>query len=169
MTIKSFNHRPLLLLVVVILLTALAGFAPGSNSAEFAKPPEGYTAASIEGTWAYTITGGSNMASAAGIAVIDKLGTASGPFVMNAPALDGGRLVVPGTFSGIITQYANGTGIYLGTTSLADGSTVTATIDLVITQARVHGRLKTATEMFGMQREANFGLFWTYLFKRLPD
>jgi hypothetical protein len=134
-------------------------------------PDEGvFTSASIKGTWAYTITGGSNAACAAGTATIRENGNFSGPFIMNAPAPDGSRLVIPGTAAGTApTLKEDGTGLFSGATTLPDGSTNQWTLDFVITQAEVVGGVKVATEMFAIQREPGFGLFWTYTFKRLPD
>jgi hypothetical protein len=129
-----------------------------------------FTKASIKGTWAYTITGGPNVAGAQGIWMADENGNGTGPFIVNAPAPDGSRLVIPGTAPGTTpTLNADGTGIFSGRSIFPDGSTNQWTLDFVITQAEVVSGVKVATEMFAIQREPGFGLFWTYTFKRLPD
>jgi hypothetical protein len=147
-------------------------FGPGALVTYVAKrlPDEGvFTNASAKGTWAYTITGGPNIAGAQGICTIDENGKVTGPFIVNAPAPDGSRLVVPGTIEGTYTQHANGTGTSSYMSAWPDGSTGGGTLDFVITQARAEGQVKVATEMFAMQREPWNGLFLTYTFKRLPD
>jgi hypothetical protein len=127
-----------------------------------------FTNTSVQGTYALTINTGPNMVSCQGIATMDGNGNASGPFITNAPTTDGGRQVVPGTFAVSYTLNPDGTAIALGTTTTPAG-TGQFTNDLLITQAKVVGGVKVATEVFGMQREAKGGLFSTYLFKRLPD
>jgi hypothetical protein len=91
--------------------------------------------------------------------------------IANVPAPDGSRQVIPAPPTvGTYTINPDGTGTATLTTTMPDGSTTTAHLDRVITQAEVIGGVKLATEVYGMAREPfGPGALITCVIKRLPD
>jgi hypothetical protein len=118
--------------------------------------------------------GGANASLVISIVTIDANGNSSlSTALQNVPRADGTRAVSQLTQTGIFTVNANGMGTATIYSTTSSGTKATRTFDLAITQAKVVGPVKIATEVFMMQREpsasAGSGALATVIYKRLPD
>jgi hypothetical protein len=131
-----------------------------------------YTLASLSGDYAVVGSYGANVARLIGTYHADGKGFIEGQAVVNQPGAGTARIVVPITFSGPYTIEEDGTGVINFTVVLPNGGTAPATLDLLITKAKVIGRSKVATEIATAQRESSSvvnGQFVTHLSTRRPD
>ncbi len=120
-----------------------------------AHAQEGFTVASIKGTYAFTITFGANYAGGLGTCTFDGAGNVACPWTANlplgeaGPALDGTRMVIPVYAAGSYDINPDGTGTF----AFSTGGPEDLLADLVITEVRTIGGVTVATKMFSITRE----------------
>ena len=154
--------KSIMSLLSVVFVTAALGLGLVSN----AQAQDAFTG---QGTFALSLTSGDNEAGE-GIATVDQDGNIAGSLILNLPAPDGGRQVVPAVVAGTQTVNADGTGTADITLTLPDGSSLPRSFDFVIRRAKKHGNSILATETRYVEREASLtGKVAIIDATRLPD
>ena len=136
---------------------------------------DGFTNASIQGTYAMKATFGSHDGAAIGVMTSEGDGNVTGSGIQNLPGLFWQRNVMESTFDGTYTVNADGIVTFTNTFTVPGGIEVEMHADGVIMQAEYINDVKVATELFAMEREpinpllGKAGSLATFTFKRLPD
>ncbi|MBV8523775.1 MAG: hypothetical protein JOY71_16905 [Acetobacteraceae bacterium] len=112
-----------------------------------------YTAASLEGEFAFVETYAAHVAQAQGVYRFDGKGNFSALALINQPSSSGERVVVSVPATGPYTVNPDGTGTLVLNVTRPDGGISTVTQDLLITKAIPQQGEKVATEWVSMQRE----------------
>lgn len=164
-----FNKKNLFVPAVFVFM----GF--GGVDAANAQNPPCYTLASLQGTYAFIATFGSNQALALGRASFDGNGNLTLTSVINEPQVGsttGERTIVTTTQTGTYTVNCDGTGVITRLVT-SNGVTSSSMDDFLITGAVIKDRQILATAMANAQRNPSTivpgGLFVTRSFTRLPD
>ena len=160
-----------------IAITAIVflGFI-GASEAK-AEPPQCYTVASLQGTYAAVATYGANVALALGLRHFDGHGNLIGTYTLNAPDLTsttGARKIITGTQVGTYTVNCDGTGVETRTLTSSTGVVTTQTDDFLITKAdKIDDGGFLATALEDMVRTPSAlvpgGLFVFRSYTRRPD
>lgn len=135
-----------------------------------------YTLESLQGAFGVVATYGSNVAIALGTRYHDVYGNLTGTFVLNQPvagSTTGARTIQTGTNKGTFTVNCDGTGVITRTAVAANGTTVPAYDDFLITEGVVQNGKLVATSIVDAQRIPSGllpgGLFLTRKYTRRPN
>jgi len=165
-----FNLK-LLLAPTAVISALLAGALPAQ-----AQSPACYTLESLQGQFAVVGTYGSNIAIAYGVRSHDAFGNMSAAFVTNQPVAGsptGARTSVSGVNRATYAINCDGSGVVTRVATLADGTTIPAFDDFLVTEGVVQNGKLVATAMVDAQRIPSGivlgGVFLTRKYTRLPN
>ena len=165
-----FNQRSLFVAAAVVF----NGFF--GMSAANAQSTQCYTLASLQGSYSIIGNYGANVGMALGVGYLDGNGNLTRTSVVNGPtagSTTGARTITTTTNTGTYTVNCNGTGKFMRTLTLADGTKSTGVDDFVITGAIVQGGRLLATTIVDAQQIPSAvipgGIFLTRTHTRLPD
>jgi hypothetical protein len=123
----------------------------------------GYSNASFQGRYGFSIIYGPRVATGVGVAISDGRGKFYGIQKLNLAGQ-----FIPFTFEGTYEVFADGTGTATVTLTAPDGTVRPGTFDYVVLQALDAGTVKLATELQGLDRTPQDGYYGVSWFKRLP-
>ena len=160
------------LFVPAAMIAALFGVS-AANAQDPACP---YTLSSLQGPYSVVLTYGANVAAGFQMETLDGKGNLTRTGVINQPtagSTTGARTVIPVNTVGTYTVNCNGTGTFMKSVTLPDGSKASASDDFIITSAiKQEGRL-IATSITDLQRDPSViipgGIFVTRVHTRLPE
>jgi hypothetical protein len=140
----------------LVLLAMLANsMALGAESGA----TKGFSAASLVGAYSTQEQGDGSVSAGLGVVYYDGAGKTTRRVLVNAPAANGSRRILVFESEGTYSLNPDGTGMATYTNMISGGGTTTVTFDLVVagtqsTWSPGRGGHRTATELFGVQREA---------------
>lgn len=157
--------------LVTFLLTAAAAAAQAPT-----PTPTCYTLESLEGSFAVIGSYGSNLAIALGIRYHDAYGKFKSTFINNQPATGsttGARMLVNGINAGTYAINCDGSGVVTRVATLADGTTIPAFDDFVVTKGEMRNGKLIANEIVDAQRipsgSVPGGVFLSRKYTRRPN
>lgn len=162
----------------VIAALCLVFLSATMANAQDQDPPECYTPASLQGSYAIIGHYGAHLAIALTEGLFDGKGNFESTFIVNEPdptSTTGARKLVSGSQTGTYTINCDGTGVITRFVKLSNGETGTVVSDFIITKAvrsRSDKSVLIATGLEDAQRTPSFivpgGVFLTRTYTRLP-